>query len=103
MNATKRTNRSKGMSLGVALVALSFVAAACSQDTAKTAVTAAPTDTASVATAAANANKPAPFKDGEVKIAVVQNSGAGDYFQQWTNGAKQQADAIGISYTWYDA
>ena len=26
-----------------------------------------------------------------VKIALVQNSGAGDYFQQWTNGANQQA------------
>ena len=33
------------------------------------------------------ASKPAPFNAGAVKIALVQNSGAGDYFQQWTNGA----------------
>ena len=29
------------------------------------------------------ATKPAPFNAGPVKIALVQNSGAGDYFQQW--------------------
>ncbi len=103
MNTVKRTNRSKARTFGVALVALSTVAAACSQDDEKPAATAAPVETAAVATTSAGAEKPAPFNDGEVNIAVVQNSGAGDYFQQWTNGAKQQADAIGIKYTWYDA
>lgn len=103
MNTKVRTNRSKGMSLGVALVALSSVAAACSQDEEEPDATAAPVETAAVETVAPDADKPAPFDGGEVTIAVVQNSGAGDYFQQWTNGAQQQADAIGISYTWYDA
>jgi simple sugar transport system substrate-binding protein len=103
------------------LVAFALFAAACSQDTETTTTTTAgggaaettaavettaagatTTEAAGVETTAAGVTLPAPF-DGEVNIAVVQNSGAGDYFQQWTNGAKQQADAIGISYTWYDA
>lgn len=49
------------------------------------------------------ATKPAPFNAGPVKIALVQNSGAGDYFQQWTNGAKKQATAIGFDMQIYDA
>lgn len=49
------------------------------------------------------ATKPAPFDAGKVKIALVQNSGAGDYFQQWTNGAKLQATAIGFDMQVYDA
>lgn len=53
--------------------------------------------------AAADAAKPAPFDAGPVKIALVQNSGAGDYFQQWTNGAKQQAAAVGFEMEIYDA
>ena len=49
------------------------------------------------------ASKPAPFNAGLVKIALVQNSGAGDYFQQWTNGAKKQAVAVGFDMQIYDA
>lgn len=105
MNTSKRPGHKV---LGGLLVALVPFAAACSQDTDDDAssdepVTAtAPADEGAVETTAPGVAKPAPF-DGEVEIAVVQNSGAGDYFQQWTNGAKQQADAIGITYTWYDA
>jgi simple sugar transport system substrate-binding protein len=47
--------------------------------------------------------KPAPFDKGPVKIALVQYSGAGDYFQLWTKGAQQQADAVGFSIQHYDA
>lgn len=54
-------------------------------------------------TAGTTAPKPAPFDAGPVEVAVVQNSGAGDYFQQWTNGAKQQAALIGIDLQIYDA
>jgi simple sugar transport system substrate-binding protein len=56
-------------------------------------------------TAAADtmAEKPAPFDQGPVKIALVQYSGAGDYFQQWTRGAQDQADAVGFSMQHYDA
>ena len=53
--------------------------------------------------AAATAEMPAPFDKGPVKIALVQYSGAGDYFQQWTRGARQQAEAVGFSMTHYDA
>jgi simple sugar transport system substrate-binding protein len=49
------------------------------------------------------AAKPAPFDKGPVKIALVQYSGAGDYFQQWTKGAAQQADAVGFTMQHYDA
>ncbi len=59
-----------------------------------------PADTAAGATAAA---KPAPFDKGPVKIALVQYSGAGDYFQQWTKGAQQQADPVGFTMQVYDA
>jgi simple sugar transport system substrate-binding protein len=49
------------------------------------------------------AEKPAPFDKGPVKIALVQYSGAGDYFEQWTKGAQQQADAVGFTMQRYDA
>jgi len=56
----------------------------------------------SPATAAAP-GKPAPFDRGPVKIALVQYSGAGDYFEQWTKGARQQADSIGFEIQVSDA
>ncbi|PIE31630.1 MAG: sugar ABC transporter substrate-binding protein [Ilumatobacter coccineus] len=102
-----RTIGRRGIWLGALVLAVAPLAA-CSQDTAddtgseSASTEAAGTEEGAVATTAAGAEMPAPF-DGDVKIAVVQNSGAGDYFQQWTNGAKQQADALGIEYTWYDA
>jgi simple sugar transport system substrate-binding protein len=49
------------------------------------------------------AEKPAPFDKGPVKIALVQYSGAGDYFEQWTKGAQQQADAVGFTMQLHDA
>ena len=49
------------------------------------------------------AEKPAPFDKGPVKIALVQYSGAGDYFQLWTKGAQQQADAVGFTMQHFDA
>ncbi|MGQ4333553.1 substrate-binding domain-containing protein [Streptomyces hayashii] len=61
-----------------------------------------PADTAAPA-AAATGKKPAPFSAGAVKVALVRQSGAGDYFEQWGNGAKAQAKALGIDLTVYDA
>lgn len=46
--------------------------------------------------------RPAPF-DKEVRVAVVQHSGQGDYFQQYLNGTKQQAEALGMKLDIYDA
>ena len=76
--------------------ALLFIA--CSPNRDRDQPSAARTDTGATA-----AEKPAPFDKGPVKIALVQYSGAGDYFEQWTNGAQQQADAVGFSMQRYDA
>lgn len=54
-------------------------------------------------TTGASAEPPAPFSEGTVQIALVQNSGAGDYFQQWTSGAQAQAELVGIELQVYDA
>ena len=54
-------------------------------------------------TSTATAQKPPPFDKGPVKIALVQYSGAGDYFELWTKGATAQADAVGFSMQRYDA
>ena len=88
-------------SLLAILMVLSLIVAACSQDTEEQTTTTAETGSTE---APATTDKPAPFDTGEpVKIALVQNSGAGDYFQQWTNGAKQQAEAVGFEMQIYDA
>ncbi|MBK3563162.1 substrate-binding domain-containing protein [Streptomyces sp. MBT62] len=60
-------------------------------------------NTADTAASAATGKKPAPFSKGTVKIALVRQSGAGDYFEQWGNGAKAQAKALGVDLTVYDA
>lgn len=88
-----------------ALLCSALLVAGCSQNTGsdgQQGQSAEPTEQASVENASAEA--PAPFDTEEpVKIALVQNSGAGDYFQQWTNGARQQAKAIGMQMQVYDA
>jgi len=57
----------------------------------------------SAAPAGSLAEPPAPFGGDPIRIALVQNSGAGDYFQQWTSGANQQAELVGIDLEVYDA
>lgn len=87
---------------GFAVAAISvglLLASACSQDNQNSD----DNGPATASTGSATAPKPAPFSAGPVKIALVQNSGAGDYFQQWTNGAKQQATAAGFEMQVYDA
>jgi simple sugar transport system substrate-binding protein len=68
---------------------------ACSQDRTR--------DPQRVAADTAATEKPAPFDAGAVKIALVQYSHAGDYFEQWTEGARKQADAAGMTLQHYDA
>lgn len=87
-----------------AIISSVLLVSACSQQDAATTTTETPepaTETAEVIEA--TSDLPAPFDSGPVKIAIVQNSGAGDYFQQWTNGARQQAEAIGFDVQVYDA
>src|SRR5689334_15260662 len=77
---------------------LLFVACAPRADRANTAAGASGDSVAAPIT-----TPPAPFDKGPVKIALVQYSGAGDYFQQWTKGARAQADAAGFAMVAYDA
>ncbi len=102
MKTGRKDFRRRWVVLSAVLLAFSLVAAACSQDTTgneTVTTTIGETGTTEATTAAA----PAPFDAGPVKIAIVQNSGAGDYFQQWTNGAMQQAEAVGFDVQLYDA
>ncbi len=95
------------------LFAATMLVTACSQSSATTAPSAAApsaaapaASAAAVASAAAAASmcaKPAPFDAGPVKIAMVRQSGAGDYFQQWGGGSQKQADALGFQMQVYDA
>jgi len=75
-----------------------FVSIGCSHDRDRPQQSTA--DTAAAETAA---RKPAPFDKGPVKIALVQYSGAGDYFQLWTKGAQKQAAAVGFTMQAFDA
>jgi simple sugar transport system substrate-binding protein len=88
-----RSNKIAGFGVCTALL---FIA--CSQNRDRDQQGAARTDAGATA-----AEKPAPFDKGPVKIALVQYSGAGDYFEQWTKGAQQQADAVGFTMQRYDA
>ena len=70
------------------ILALGLIAAACGDD-----------DKASEV----DSSKPAPFDQGNLDIVIVQNSGSGDYFQQWTGGARKQGDLIGFNLQIFDA
>lgn len=59
------------------------------------------TDEAETSEAAADA--PAPFDGDGVNIAIVQQSGQGDYFQQYLNGTRQQVEALGGELAVFDA
>jgi simple sugar transport system substrate-binding protein len=106
---------SKTFAAVTAVLSTAMVLSACSQSTPASSSSSAAAATSAAASAPASAPAsaagssaaavamPAPFDAGPVKVALVQNSGAGDYFQQWTNGAKQQAATIGMELQVYDA
>jgi simple sugar transport system substrate-binding protein len=60
-------------------------------------------DDAPSATATASAAAPAPFDGDAVKVALVRQSGAGDYFTSWGSGAAAQAKVANIDLTVTDA
>ena len=101
MNKERKTVKStKNFVVGIAGLSM-LLLAGCSQggtETASTTPAAAPATSAAPAAAA-----PAPFDKPGVKVAIVQNSGGGDYFQQYLNGTKKQAEALGIDLAVYDA
>ncbi|WP_198663320.1 substrate-binding domain-containing protein [Jiangella endophytica] len=49
------------------------------------------------------ADLPAPFDADPVQVALVRQSGAGDYFEAWGAGAQAQAEALNIELTVTDA
>jgi simple sugar transport system substrate-binding protein len=84
------------LALAAATGAAALVLAGCSQQPA------ASSDAASTPVVAAE-DLPAPFDGEPVEVALVQQSGAGDYFTAWTAGAKAQAAAANIDLTVFDA
>lgn len=50
-----------------------------------------------------SADLPEALAGKDLRIAIVQNSGQGDYFQQYLNGTRQQAEALNITLDTYDA
>lgn len=83
---------------------VSLVLSGCTQATEEAAPSEeAPSNQEEATTSEATVEAPAPFSDGTVKIALVENSGAGDYFQQFRNGAVQQFEAMGVEFEIYDA
>jgi simple sugar transport system substrate-binding protein len=100
--------------LATGLAAAMLLVTACSQDSGETADPAAETTTEETEATETEevdegeveettADAPAPFDRDDVKIAIVQNSGQGDYFQQYLNGTRQQAEALGMELDVYDA
>ena len=63
------------------------------------------TSAASTSTSAATATAPlpSPFNGAPVKVALVRQSGAGDFFEAWGAGAAAQAAAANIDLTVTDA
>jgi|TARA_B110000977_G_scaffold144004_1_gene182799 simple sugar transport system substrate-binding protein len=94
-------NKLKMTVTGFAVLAL--VLAGCTQEATEEAGSTAAQETEAATTTEVTSDAPAPFSDGTVKIALVENSGAGDYFQQFRNGAVQQFEAMGVEFEIYDA
>lgn len=89
----------KTLVAGIAGVSM-LLLAGCSQGGTSSAST---TPAAPAASTTPVAAAPAPFDKPGVKIAIVQQSGQGDYFQQYLNGTKKQAAALGVDLSVYDA
>ncbi|WP_040157028.1 substrate-binding domain-containing protein [Mobilicoccus massiliensis] len=75
----------------------------CSQGTPSGGSSPAGDNAASASVQQATGQAPAPFDSGTVHVAVVQQSGQGDYFQQYLNGTRKQAEALKMKLDVYDA
>ncbi|WIY82406.1 substrate-binding domain-containing protein [Propionimicrobium sp. PCR01-08-3] len=84
--------------LGLALI---LGASGCSQG--GDAASSSPQNQDSGSVATASAPMPSPFDGDPVHIAIVQNTGQGDYFQQYLNGTRLQAEALNMELDVYDA
>lgn len=98
MRALKRT------AIAAAALTLGLVATGCTQGgTQSTDAADKPEEADKGEVVETTEEMPEPFASGGVKIAIVQQAGQGDYFQQYLNGTKQQADALGVDLSVYDA
>lgn len=95
---TFRTSRSRWIGLAATAAAATLLISGCAQQTAET-----PSTSGAPNGASATADLPAPFDGEPLEIALVQQSGAGDYFTAWTAGAQAQAAATNIELTVSDA
>jgi simple sugar transport system substrate-binding protein len=86
------------LALAAATSAAALALTGCAQQNTSTAPAA-----ESAAPAPAAGDLPAPFDGEPVEVALVQQSGAGDYFTAWTAGAQAQAAAANIELTVFDA
>lgn len=92
----------KKLPISILLVSTLF-ATACSQGTPAGTGSSSAANEPSAAVSSASAPMPAPFDQGQVHVAIIQNTGQGDYFQQYLNGTKKQAEALGMKLDVYDA
>jgi simple sugar transport system substrate-binding protein len=96
---TTNIKRFRRTTLLTAVTAAVLAVAACSQSDSGS-----PNDDASPSTkATASAPLPSPFNAKPVTVALVRQSGAGDYFEAWGQGADKQAKAANIKLTVTDA
>ncbi|MFC4223963.1 substrate-binding domain-containing protein [Lysinibacter cavernae] len=86
----------------VAAAASILLMTACSQGTTTDTPTDAPTQAAASNDFTLPDAQPEGFKDG-LKVALVRQSGIGDYFEQWGNGFTKQVEAAGGVVESYDA
>ncbi len=94
----------RSRALVATLATLSVIGlAGCSQGSPSGGSSPAGDNNASASVATASGKKPAPFDAGEVHVAIVQQSGQGDYFQQYLNGTRKQAEALKMKLDVYDA
>ncbi|WP_300590935.1 substrate-binding domain-containing protein, partial [Microbacterium sp.] len=91
---TSRTPIRRVLGVAAATAAAALIFTGCAQQ---------PAATATASQAEATAPLPGPFDGEPVKVALVQQSGAGDFFTAWTAGAKAQAAATNIELTVTDA
>lgn len=84
----------------IAPLMLSAFAAGCSQQPTEGAAETKPAESAKIV--AAKEALPEKFAK-PLKVAVVQQTGQGDYFQQYLNGTKLQASSLNMDLSIYDA
>lgn len=99
MALSRRAPRLRSVAVTAVAAASILALSACSQSNGSPASTSA----GQAAQATASAPLPAPFDGDPVKVALVRQSGAGDYFEAWGAGAQAQAKAANIDLTVTDA